>query len=227
MVMAVPQGPLLTAWVDYRDIRPNIYLSASFDQGQAWSAPQALLKPGEVSAGRPRLVPWRDQLALAYEVYPTERETDGKFVLRLVPLGKDAKALPDFVAPAKINEADRKAKLEQRIKTLWEYRVAGNYTAAYDMFDFAYKADVPAKYYLENVGIIQYQAFSLDELSVNGNEADAKMKIKYEVKPTMLPSGKSITVAPVEVEAVNKWVWVGNDWYLVYSPSFGKANLKY
>ena len=41
-VLATPQGALLAAWVDYRDIRPNIYLSASYDQGHAWSAPQAL-----------------------------------------------------------------------------------------------------------------------------------------------------------------------------------------
>ena len=71
VLLAVPKGPLLAAWVDYRDIRPNIYLSASFDQGQAWSAPQALLKPGELAAGWPKLIPWgNNQAAIGYDVYP-------------------------------------------------------------------------------------------------------------------------------------------------------------
>lgn len=227
VIMAVPQGPVLAAWVDYRDIRPNIYLSASFDQGQAWSAPQALLKPGEVSAGWPKLIPWRDQAAIAYEVYPSGRVADGQFVLKQIALGRDAKSLPDFGNRLQISEAARKEKLEQRIKLLWEKRIAGNYESAYEMFDFAYRADTPKKNYLENVGVIMYQGFTVDDVVIAGNEASAKMKIKYEVKPTMLPSGKSITVAPVEVEAVNKWVWVGNDWYLVFSPSYGQTNLKY
>jgi len=227
VVLAVAQGPLLTAWVDYRDIRPNIYVSASFDQGQAWSAPQALLKPGEASAGWPRLIPWRDQAAIAYEVYPNERLADGQFILKQIALDKDAKALPDFGNRSQVSEAERKAKLEQRINTLWERRITGNYDSAYDMFDFAYRAATPKKNYLENVGVITYQAFSLNDLVIAGNEASANMKIKYEVKPTMLPTGKSITVAPVEVEADNKWVWVGNDWYLVYSPAYGQQNLKY
>ena len=62
---------------------------------------------------------------------------------------------------------------------------------------------------------------------MTGNEATVKMKIKYEVKPTPLPSGKSITVEPKEVDASNTWVWVGNNWHLVYAPAFGQPNLKY
>ena len=113
------------------------------------------------------------------------------------------------------------------MKTLWENRVAGNYQPAYDMFDFAYKAATPKKNYLDNVGIILYQGFSVDDIAITGNEASVKMKIKYEIKSTMMPNGKMIKVEPVEVDAANTWVWVGNDWYLVYSPSFGQPNLKY
>ena len=77
------------------------------------------------------------------------------------------------------------------------------------------------------MGVITYLGFSIEGLSVNGNEASAKMKIRYEVKPTPMLNGRLIKVAPVDVEATNTWVWVGNDWYLVYSPSFGQPNLKY
>lgn len=226
-VLALPLGPVLAAWVDYRDIRPNIYLSASFDQGQTWSAPQALLNPGEVSTGWPRLMPWRDQVAIAYDAYPNDRARDGKFVLRLIPIDKSATALADLVKPSQVSEAERKAKLEQRVKTLWANRVAGDYERAYDLFDFAYRAATTKKNYLDNVGVIDYQAFSLEDIAITGNEAVVKMKIKYEIKSTMMPNGRTIKVAPVEVEAANSWVWVGNDWYMVYSPSFDQPNLKY
>ncbi len=130
--------------------------------------------------------------------------------------------------PAQISEAERKARLEQRIKALWESRVAGNYEPSYDMFDFAYKATTPKKYYLDSVGVITYLSFSVNDISIAGNEASVKMKVKYEIKPTLEPStGKKITIPPVDADVPNTWVWVGNDWYLVYAPSIEPPMLKY
>jgi len=227
-IAVAPNGAVVAAWVDYRDIRPNIYLSASFDNGHEWSAPQALLKPGEVSAGWPRLMPWRDQIAIAYEVYPADRPKNGRFVLQQIPLAQDSRALPQFTASQPINEADKRKRLEQRVKALWDARVARNYEAAYHMFDFAYRIASTLKSYLDNVGTITYMSYSIDGYTIDGNEAKVKSKLKYEVKETMLPTtGKPIKLAPVDVEIENTWVWVGDDWYLVYSPSFDKPLLKY
>ena len=227
VVMALPNGPVLTSWVDYRDIRANIYLSASFDRGQTWSAPQPLLKPGEVSVGWPQFVRWGQQAAIAYDVYPNEQVLKGKYKIKLLPLADGAKALPEFVTVSTVSDAERKAKLEKRVNGVWQNRVSGNFDAAYDSFDFAFKAVTPKKTYLENVGVILYQSFSIVDATLSGNVADVKMKFKYEIKPTIMPNGKSIKVDPVEVEASNTWVWVGNDWYMVYAPSFGEANLQY
>jgi len=228
VIIASPQGAVVAAWVDSRGIRPNIYLSASFDQGQTWSAPQPLLKPGEASAGWPRLMPWRDQIALAYESYPNDRPADGKFVLQLIPLAKDSKALPTFVDQNPASEAEKKQRLEQRVKALWDGRVAKDYETAYQMFDFAYKASTPMKFYLDSVGTITYLSYSIGDYAIEGNEAQVKSKLKYEVKQTILPStGKPIKLDPVEVDITNTWVWVGHDWYLVYSPSFDKPILTY
>ena len=131
-------------------------------------------------------------------------------------------------SPNLVSEADKKKRLEQRTKALWEARVAGNYEASYQMFDFAYKASTPLKFYVDNVGAITYLSFSIGEYTVEGNEAQVKSKLKYEVKQTMLPAmGKPIKVDPIEVDITNTWVWVGNDWYLVYSPSYDKPILKY
>lgn len=227
VVLAAPKGQVVVAWVDYRDIRPNIYASVSFDQGGAWSKPQAMMKPGEVSVGLPALLPWGDEVAIGYEVYPADREMDGKFVLKLMPLGDVAKALPGFAAQPQVSDAERKSRLEQRVKALWDYRAADNYEPTYEMFDFAFKAVNPKQSYLNGTGLITYQRFSVEDIAIQGNEAHVKMKIKYEVKPTPLPSGKLLKMEPTEAEATNIWVWVGNEWYMVYNPAYGQALLKY
>ena len=227
VVTAGAKGQLMAAWIDYRDIRPNVYVSASFDQGQVWTAPQAVLKPGEVSAGWPQIMPWGDQIAVGYEAYAADQEKKGKFVLRLIPVNEAAKTVSQLGAWPAISDAERKAKLDERIKMLWNNRVAGNYQPTYEVFDFAYKKLTSEKEYLNGVGNITYQSYSVGDISLTGNEATVKMKIKFEVKPTIMPSGRSVTIASNEVDAVNTWVWVGNNWHLVYSPSFGQPNLSY
>lgn len=228
VVVATVQGELAAAWVDYRDIRPNIYLSASYDQGNNWTAPQPLLKPGEVSVGWPQLIPWRDQAAIAYERYPTDRATDGTLQIQSIQVSDAARALSSIPRFSQPSDAERKLKLEQRVNALWTYRLAGNYEPTYDMNDFAYKAATPKKMWLDSMGVITYLSYSVVDIAMTGNEANVNMKVKYELKPMILPStGKPISVPPIEVETPTRWVWVGSDWYLVYAPSFEQPLLKY
>ncbi len=228
VILATAQGALVSAWVDYRDIRPNIYLATSYDKGATWSAPQALLKPGEVSAGWPQLTRVNGKTVIAYELYPTERTADGTFNTRILPVDNGAKAMSNISSYSIPSEAEKAVRLTQRINALWSYRVAGNYGPAYDMFDFSYKAATPKKMYVDNAGTILYLAYAADEIKITGNVADVNMKIRYEVKPMILPAtGKPISVPPVDVDSPTKWVWVGDDWYLVYTPSFDPPMLNY
>lgn len=227
-ILATTQGPVIAAWLDYRDIRPGIYLSASYDKGQTWSAPQPLVQPGELSVGWPKLIPWGAQAAITYEVYPTDVATSGKFVVRSLAFGEDMKGLSGLPEAKAISEADRKAKLESRVKALWDARVAGSYDKVYEIFDFAYRAAWPKKHYVDNSGVITYLSYTLDKVSITGNEADVNIKTKYEVKPTMLPStGMTLKVDATESDSPAKWVWVANDWYLVYAPAYDQSILKY
>jgi len=225
--MVSSRGVIWTAWVDYRDIRPNIYLSYSLDNGVMWSHPKSLMQPGAVSAGFPRFYRWGKDVALGYEVYPADRQLEGSFILTKLSVGEDAQVVPALFGPAALTDAERKAKLEQRINALWKARVNGDYDFAYDVFDFAYKAVVAKKTYVGDAGAITYQSFNVEDVAVAGPEATVKMKTKYEIKPTYLPSGKPIKLEPIEVELTNTWVWVGNDWYLMYTPAYGQPHLRY
>ncbi len=227
-IMATERGALVVAWVDYRDIRPNIYFSTSYDQGAAWSTPQALLNPGEVSAGWPQLINVNGKTLLAYETYPNERVADGVLNVQTLPVDDGAAAMSRYSTFAQYNDTQKLEKLKQRIDSLWATRVAGNYAAAYDMFDFAYKAVTPKKQYVDNAGVISYLSFAVGDIKVVGNVASVDMKLKYEMKPTIMPStGKPISVPPIEVDSPTRWVWVWNNWYLVYTPSFEPPVLSY
>ncbi len=227
-IMAAPNGQLVAAWTDYRDIRSNIYVSTSQDRGQSWEAARPLLNQGEVAAGWPMLLQWKGDVAIAYETYPTDVATNGRFHVRHLPRSQDGKSVLGLADSTQTSEATRQARLNERVKVLWDYRVASNYEPTYDMFDFAYKAVTPKKYYLDNMGVITYLSYKVDSVAIEGNVATVNMKLKYEVKPTMNPfSGKPITLPAIDVDTPTKWVWVANDWFLVYTPSFEPPVLKY
>lgn len=228
VILATKQGVLISAWVDFRDIRPNVYLSASYNEGQTWALPKPLGEPGAASLGWPQLATFGDQAVIGYEIYPTDRKTEGKFIAELIPAGTELTGLLLPQHPAQVSEADRKAKLERRVNELWGYRVAGDYSKAYDMFDFVYRSMTPKANYLNSAGAITFLQSTVVTLGINGNEAFVNMKLKYEMKPTMTPfATKPISVAPIEVDTPTTWVWVGSDWYLVYTPSFEPQPLKY
>lgn len=228
VVTTTRDGVAVAAWVDFRDIRSNIYLAASYDKGITWSQPQPLRQPGMLALGWPQLLATRDGVAVAYEVYPSDRALEGRFVVQSVPLDDQSKALAAQTRPVGLTESQRRARLEQRVKTLWEARIQGDYAAAYEYFDFAYKAVTPKKHYVDNSGVITYHTATVDTLDIKGNEAAVNMKVRYEMKPVMIPgTPKPVSVPPVEVDTPNTWVWVGDDWYLMFQPSYDPPVLKY
>lgn len=228
VVTTTRDGVAVAAWVDFRDIRSNIYLSASFDRGNSWSQPQPLRRPGMLAMGWPQLIATTEGVAIAYETYPTDRANEGRFVVQAVPLGDQSKALMALARPEDLTESQRRSRLEQRVKSLWEARIQGDYATAYEYFDFAYKAVTPKKHYVDNSGVITYHTASIDTVAIKGNEAAVNMKVRYEMKPVMIPgTPKPVSVPPIDVETPNTWVWVGDDWYLMFQPSYDPPVLKY
>jgi hypothetical protein len=68
------------------------------------------------------------------------------------------------------------------------------------------------------MGPISYISYSVGDVSVKGNEAKVHVSTKYEIKPTMMPGmGAPLQVAPTEVPTEMTWVWVVDDWFVVYS----------
>jgi hypothetical protein len=226
-IVALANGVVVASWQDFRNIRASVYLSASFDAGATWTEPQSISNPGMVFAGRPQLMRWGDGVALRYEVYPSDKVLEGRFLLQKIELDAARKRILGLYETPAMNESKRKSRLQERVNQLWTSRLNRDYDTGYDFFDFAYKAAYPKKDYLMTAGGINYHTFSVLGVTMQGNEANVKMKFKYDVPKTMLPSGRTVEVKPVEVDAENAWVWVGDDWYLIFKPSYEAAVLNY
>lgn len=225
-IQATPTGEVVAAWMDFRDIRPNIYLSASFDQGAHWTPPQPLGQPGMIAMGYQQIIPWKDGLALSYQSFPQDDEQSGVVTilpLKLIP-GKGLD-LPDY-STSQIPDSKREEMLKQRVESFWQHRINGQFAESYAFFDPAYKKAFNLDTFMQTQGMLIYHEAKLLETKISGNEAEVKLKIKYESKPLMV-SGKPVSVPATEVEVTNTWVWVGDNWYMVYKPTTGAPLLKY
>jgi hypothetical protein len=224
---AFDKGAVVLAWLDYRDIRPNVYLSLSTNQGETWSTPKPFSNPGLSNLGYPRLVPWNHSVALAYEEYPSDNVLGGSFILAPTGIKADSQQLPDFVSAPAFTAEQKEKMLVNRIHELWKYRIAGNYEPTYKFFDFAMRRFMSEKEFLDKSGNINFFSYELVGHKIEGNVADVDQKVTYDSKPIVMPNGKTAQIDKVTAEVKNTWVWVGDNWYLVYAPSFGKPLLTY
>ena len=228
VLLATKQGSVVAAWVDYRDIRPNVYLSASYDGGKIWTVPKANNKPGANAAGWPQLIAWGDEAALAWETYADGDIKTGSLTVKLIPKGNAVDGIPGLPNFSQPSESVRRSRLEQRVKELWNNRVAGEFNNEYDMYDFYYKSTMTKKAYLDGVGTIKYNSYAIKEMHIEGNEANVKMTINYEVPPVVLPmTGQKVSTPATDVEASVKWVWVEDDWFQVYVAPLAQQTLQY
>lgn len=226
-IFSFSNGHVLIAWTDYRDIRPNIYLSLSTDQGKTWSAPKPFGKPGVADLGWAKLIPWGDSVAISYESYPKDILKDGLFKVAPTSISAATKKIPNFVTTAEVTAEQKKKMLLARVDELWKYRKEGKYEPTYSFFDYAMRNFMAKKEFVEKSGNLNYYNYELTSTKIEGNVAQVDQKITYDTKPFMMPNGKMEQIKKSTAEVKNTWVWIGDNWYLVYAPSFGKPILQY
>ncbi|MDY0330457.1 MAG: sialidase family protein [Thiomonas sp.] len=226
-IAAFQNGPVVVAWVDFRDIRPNIYVSMSVDHGAAWSKPEAISAPGKKNLGLPKLYNTGNGMALSMDSFPSDRQLEGEFTVVNLDLTANSKALPIYVQVKPYSEEQKQKMLDERVNELWKLRMESKYAKTYGFFDFAYRAFMPKKDFVEKSGNINYYKYEILKTKIDGNVAEVEQKVTYDSKPIMLPNGKTVDVKKTTVGVKTTWVWVGDNWYLVYAPAFGKPILNY
>nr|WP_295772474.1 sialidase family protein [Rhodoferax sp.] len=219
-IVAVDGGRLVSAWSDYREIVPNVYLSVSNDDGKTWQPATPMMDLAkEWPAGFARVLPWSNGIAIAQAQRDAFKFGNERFVVKHVTFEEMISAARQASVGARELVGESKVEgLRQRLDEFWSARTGANFDKTYGMFDPAYRALNSKEAYLESLGPITYLSYAIGDISVKGNEAKVKVTTKYEIKPTVLPSlSKPFQVAPTDVTAEITWVWIVDDWYQVYS----------
>lgn len=219
-------GVLVASWVDRRDIRPNIYLSTSFNQGQTWTKPQPVSTPGAENLNTPRLWNLSSGLWLSYDKYLDDNPATTLSLIQKLHIVPD-KGIDNLADLGKeFSDSERERMLRERVNAFWGHRISANWEATWDYFDYAFKATATKDSYVRNLGIITYYKADIEKIAILDNFATVEMKVEYEVKPFPL-FGKTISAPTKEFEVRNQWVWIKDNWYFIYKSPVGESPLKF
>ncbi|MGC8732878.1 MAG: exo-alpha-sialidase, partial [Halothiobacillaceae bacterium] len=218
-------GAVAITWTDFRNIRPNIYLTASVDQGKSWSPPQDIDAPGEFSTMFSKIIPRENAILVSYEKFPSDSRKIREAIVREFPIGKQG-GFTNIPTYPVITAAEKEAKLKTRVSDFWKLRTEGNFVATYDYFDPAFKNAFTKTEFAKHQGNFVYHTATTVLMKVEGNVATVTEKVNYEVKPTQI-AGQEVKIPPTTVDIKSNWVWVYDNWYEVYQPPFGASLLQY
>lgn len=219
-VVAVDGGTLVSVWTDYREIVPNLYHSVSTDEGKTWQPNTPILNLAkEWPAGWSHVMPWTNGIAIAQAERDAFKFGTERFVVKQITVeALKAGSTRTSDLALEIAGESKGDRLRQRVEDLWRARIESNADKAYDVFDPVYRALNTKEAYKDSVGPLSYLEFSIGDISIKGNEAKVNVTTKYEVKPIQLPNlSAPFKLAPTDVTADTKWVWIVNDWFQVYS----------
>ncbi len=108
----------------------------------------------------------------------------------------------------------------------WRLRTEENFDATYGYFDPAYRSTTSHKSFSSFQGNLRFQSYQIDKLEILGNIARVSVKTKFEVLPTEL-MGKQFSQPPTDAFMTNEWVWMHDEWFMVYQSPLGNRALEY
>lgn len=213
----------VAAWVDYRNILPNVYLSTSADGGKTWSAPENTILDAQASMFDPSLIVKANSLYLGYFRQTTPKITD--FVIdrySISPEGKIA-GLPQQHQPTK---EQKYKQLEQRVAAFWALRAKGEYAKTYSYFDPVFRSGVTEAVFAKQQANAIFKHPAIAKATLNGNVASVDVKALY-IPPKITIQGKPFDIPTREIVTHDTWVWIGNEWYFVYTGFFHIPDISY
>lgn len=215
-------GSTVLAWEDWRDIRPNVYVSYSADFGVTWSEPAPVGRPGI------------DGLGLTYRSDSVLRATDKRYhLVALRYSGDNLKETQTAVLytfskdevlqraketkPPNLSGATEE-RLRERIREYWQAMVDGKLDASYGLLDPFFRADPAfAVYKTRTTGTIKYHGFKIKEIDLKGNLAKVALQVEASVPKFTLPNGKVYSKPQHWLDFTDTWLFLDNNWYREYN----------
>lgn len=204
-------GDVLAAWIDYRNILPNIYVSGSTDGGITWTSPQNVQRNGMQEGMTPVLLGAADHFVLAYQEANPDKPTAHNLIVRKIAKQNNTSFGP-FPLSTTYSAAEMRAKLLQRENEFWKYRLAAQPAKLWGYYDPSYRAFVPEKPFVNMEQDFKYFDYKIKSVSIDGNIAETSVETTFEI-PGVRVFGHLIKQARRTGPLRETWLWIGDNWY--------------
>lgn len=213
-LVGLADGISLAAWTDYRNILPEIYVATSRDNGASWSEAQNIGINGEDSMFTPTLVNDKDVITLGYQAHINNNSKQLVYVTKQMQVDASGKLI-GLPKQTQYSESQRAELLKSRIMALWAFRAEANFPPTYSFFDPAFRSAIPQDLFNKSQAQIAYKDVKWIGADIKGNVANAKVSLKLKVMPMEI-NGKKIDLQEQNTEVKADWLWIKDNWYLLY-----------
>ena len=226
-IAALPGGGAVAVWQDFRTVRPNVYLSYSGLDGKSWSPALAVQQgEGQFGALTPRVAAQGALVRVFYQRFVDDGRTKTDYTLAALKIDAKTGALELAPGAPAVSAEQKKNRLRERVDGFWRLRTEENFDATYGYFDPAYRSTTSHKSFSSFQGNLRFQSYQIDKLEILGNIAKVSVKTKFEVLPTEV-MGRQFSQPPTDAFMTNEWVWMHDEWFMVYQSPLGNRALEY
>lgn len=209
------KGAALVAWVDYRNILPNIYLSGTTDGGKTWSKPQNAEIDAQTSDVVVSVSADENDFLVSYDVFPDDtHKTMDLQVLRLSEEGNNSFGPLPQQHP--LTDAEKEKKLRERVSTFWQDRLEGHADKNYSFFDPAFRAMNDQESFNKVQGYYKYFSYSIKSLKMEGNVAKVEVNMDFDIPETKV-FGHTVKQQRRQAVGDETWLWIKDNWYFQYT----------
>lgn len=225
VAMGKEPGTVMLAWEDWRDIRPNVYVSYSKDYGATWEEALPLARPGVWNLGlnsqsRELMVGTDGRFRLVANQYAnTSTKSKQDIVLYTFNWEELKRNAASFTASQGTEEA-----LRERMSNYWQAMIDAKYDIAYAFMDPFFRDARNLKNYQDTMGFVKYHSYQFGKVAIKGNLAKVELRVEGSVPEVTTPSGKKISQARKPITFVDTWVFVNDGWYREYYDSLNEVS---
>lgn len=213
-------GAVLIAWQDQRYFRATINANLSRDNGRTWQKEDFSLndKAGRVFALYPRATASGSVFSVGWTEYDTTMFSSGRTVNRFLDASGDI--------PKQSETIPSEQRLKQRVDAYWESRIKGDLAKTYTFMDPFFRDRNKKEAFFANQAAFTYYAARSEGHEVTGRRGKVNIVYEFEL-PEVMFQGKMVKVPRTEEKTVQDWLWIDDDWYLVYKNIMGRDLLVY
>ncbi|MTW19811.1 hypothetical protein [Allochromatium palmeri] len=196
-------------WEDSHDIRARIRMQLSRDRGEHWLARDIPLSVQGAYAMRPRIEHVGNELSVAWHQYRSDKRDRADLILRT--LSWDEAWAMAGQSEATSVPADRKPELESAVHAAWKAITAGDQAAVYEAYDPFYRAKLDFERYRSSVTPFTLQGYEIQDLVVQGNEA--QVTILADIPAARADERSKGSGSSVRYMIRETWLHVDGRWY--------------